>query len=148
MRNDSKSQKQKEEQFKLRFSGLAVSEKKKVYLQVLNDALGNVTLATKTCGIDRSLPYKWRSGDIEFYQKVEEVSEVTLDYVEGCLMRNIKTGKEASIIFYLKTRGKKRGYVERTEITGEDGDRIKTSVDLKDLSLSALKEIRKAMVEK
>jgi hypothetical protein len=27
-------------------------------------------------------------------------------------------------MFFLKTRGKKRGYVERTEITGGDGERL------------------------
>lgn len=77
MKGDIKSQ--KEEEFKMMFSRLSVPEKKRVYLQVLSDALGNATLATKTCGIDRSLPYKWRADDVDFYQKVEEVSEVTLD---------------------------------------------------------------------
>ena len=32
------------------------------------------------------------------------------------LIKNIREGKTAEIIFYLKTKGKKRGYVERSEI--------------------------------
>jgi hypothetical protein len=32
------------------------------------------------------------------------------------LVTNIKEGKETSIIFFLKTIGKKRGYIEKTEV--------------------------------
>jgi hypothetical protein len=32
------------------------------------------------------------------------------------LLENIKSKKESSIFFYLKTQGKQRGYVERQEI--------------------------------
>ena len=40
------------------------------------------------------------------------------------LLTEMKSGNIASIIFYLKTKGKKRGYVERQEITGKDGEAI------------------------
>ena len=41
--------------------------------------------------------------------------------MESKLFENIKDGKTAEMIFYLKSKGKKRGYVERQEITGADG---------------------------
>ena len=37
------------------------------------------------------------------------------------LHKQIKDGSTAATIFLLKTKGKKRGYVERQEITGADG---------------------------
>jgi hypothetical protein len=36
----------------------------------------------------------------------------------------IDNGDVASTIFYLKTKGKKRGFVERTELTGNEGQPI------------------------
>jgi hypothetical protein len=39
-----------------------------------------------------------------------------LDLAEEKLMINIDEAKEASIFFFLKTKGKDRGYVERQEI--------------------------------
>jgi len=46
--------------------------------------------------------------------KVEvEAREATLDLAEDRLIQNIREGKEAPIFFYLKCKGKGRGYVER-----------------------------------
>jgi len=40
---------------------------------------------------------------------------------EGKLYQNIANNDTTSIIFYLKTQAKQRGYVERYEHTGKDG---------------------------
>ena len=32
------------------------------------------------------------------------------------LYKNIKDGRETSLIFYLKTKGKQRGYIEKQEL--------------------------------
>jgi hypothetical protein len=37
------------------------------------------------------------------------------------LFKLIKEGNVAATIFYLKTQGKQRGYIERQEVTGADG---------------------------
>jgi hypothetical protein len=44
---------------------------------------------------------------------VEDVVEQNLDLAEHKLLKNVEAGREASIFFYLKTKGKERGYVER-----------------------------------
>jgi hypothetical protein len=54
--------------------------------------------------------------DSEYKAAVEGIAEIALDFAESALMKNIKAGKEASNMFYLKCRGKRRGYVERQEI--------------------------------
>ena len=49
--------------------------------------------------------------------KVEaEAREATLDLAEDRLIQNIREGKEASIFFYLKCKGKGRGYVEKDRV--------------------------------
>ena len=43
------------------------------------------------------------------------------DFAESELMKLIKDGNVAATIFFLKTQGKARGYIERQEVTGADG---------------------------
>jgi hypothetical protein len=40
------------------------------------------------------------------------------------LDKGMKDGNMTAIIFYLKTQGKSRGYVERQEVTGADGKKL------------------------
>ena len=56
---------------------------------------------------------------------IEEAKESTLDMAEAQLINLMKDGDRTAIIFFLKTQGKDRGYVERQELTGSaDGDPI------------------------
>ena len=88
---------------------------KKNLLSELESSFGNVTIACRNTGIARATFYKWLNDDEVFKKKVDEVNESAIDYVEHSLMRLIKEGNPTAIIFYLKTKGKNRGYVERQE---------------------------------
>jgi hypothetical protein len=94
---------------------------KKAIIEALEKSLGVVTTACKIVGVGRTTFYGWMKEDEVFAERVEDIQNIALDFVESKLFENIKDGKTSEMIFYLKTKGKKRGYVERQEITGADG---------------------------
>lgn len=59
---------------------------------------------------------------LEEFRQVE--LENSIDRAEIKLEEKIQEGDITAIIFKLKTQGKKRGYVERQELTGADGDKL------------------------
>ena len=88
---------------------------KKAMVQALEKSLGIVTAACKVVGISRQTHYNWLE-DPEYKKAVSEIGDVALDFAESHLHKLIKDGNPAATIFYLKTKGKERGYVERPEI--------------------------------
>jgi len=89
---------------------------KKNLLQALEESLGGVSTACKIVDCNRSTFYKYYNNDKEFRASVDELQNMTLDFVESQLHKQIKDGNTTATIFYLKTKGKKRGFVERQEI--------------------------------
>ena len=95
--------------------------KKESILKALEQSLGVVNNACQAAEIPRSTFYKWLKEDEEFAKQVEDIANVALDFAESQLHEQIRENSTAATIFYLKTKGKKRGYIERQEITGADG---------------------------
>jgi hypothetical protein len=95
--------------------------KKESIINALEQTLGVVTSACKIVGINRSTFYRWLEDDAEFKRDVNDISNIALDFAESKLHEQIRDNNTTATIFYLKTKGKKRGYIERQEITGADG---------------------------
>jgi len=93
-----------------------LSGKKKRMFEALQDQLGVITAAAKQTGISRRTHYKWLKKDDNYQYWIKQIPDLCLDFVENALFKNIKAGKTAEIIFYLKTKGKHRGYIEKSEI--------------------------------
>lgn len=89
--------------------------------QAIIDAEGNLTEAARILDCARGTVYNY----IKTYQAVkaayESSNEKALDVAEGVLMKQVRKGNMTAVIFFLKTKGKSRGYVERQEVTGADG---------------------------
>jgi hypothetical protein len=88
---------------------------KKKLLKALEKTLGVVTKACNQTGVNRSTFYEWYNKDKKFKSEVDSIGDMAIDYAETALHNRIKDGSDTAIIFYLKTKGKKRGYVEKTE---------------------------------
>lgn len=61
------------------------------------------------------------SQSTEIQTALNEMLIADVDYAENKLWTLIKEGNTAAILFYLKTKGKDRGYSERRELTGQNG---------------------------
>tara|TARA_X000001388_G_scaffold20246_1_gene13363 strand:+ start:7 stop:363 length:357 start_codon:yes stop_codon:yes gene_type:complete len=105
---------------------------KKGLLDALEKSLGVVTTACKQVGIGRTTFYNYYNEDIDFAKKVDDIENVALDFAESQLHKQIQDGSTAATIFLLKTRGKKRGYVERQEITGAEGVPTDVKIEILD----------------
>lgn len=90
--------------------------KKKAMIKALESSLGVVTTACKQVGIGRDTHYRWVREDMDYAAAVQDLSNVTLDFAESKLHEQIMDGNTAAIIFFLKTKGKVRGYIERSEV--------------------------------
>lgn len=102
------------------------SAAKKAMLEALEANLGVVAAAVSAVKISRSTHYKWVEEDEDYRNAVTDIAEGVIDFVESQLHKRIKDGDTTSMIFYLKTKGKKRGYVEKTELesSGPNGGPI------------------------
>jgi hypothetical protein len=97
---------------------------KQKLLEALEKTLGIVTPACKEVGLSRNQFYVYYNTDPDFKKSVDEIQDVTLDFAENQLLKKIREGSERSILFYMKYRGRKRGYNDSMDITS-GGEAIK-----------------------
>lgn len=109
---------------------MALKKKEKKIIEILKLNAGNVSWTCKAMNISRETFYILKRKNEDFFKAVEEVNESLIDLAESKLMENIKKNDTVSTIFFLKTKGKNRGYIERTEIEHSDSEDIKKSNEL------------------
>lgn len=85
-------------------------------IEALEKSLGVVTTAVKQVGIARSTHYDWMNNDPDYKAAVEDIADIALDFAESKLHKQIDKEDTIATIFYLKTKGKKRGYIEKAEM--------------------------------
>lgn len=119
--------------------------RKKAMLSALEKSLGVVTPACRAVGVDRATHYRWMETDLKYKEAVIDIENVALDFVESKLHKSIESGSDPAMIFYLKTKGKKRGYIEKTEVsaevTGKDGKDLFPSLSTDELT-NLVKELK------
>jgi len=90
--------------------------KKEALIKALEKTLGIVTSACTLAKVSRSQHYHWLNNDPEYKRSVTDLENIALDFAESHLHDLIKEGSPAATIFFLKTKGKRRGYIETTSI--------------------------------
>ena len=76
----------------------------------------NVSATCSAVGISRTHFYRMRMENKKFAEGLDEIYEALLDAAESRLVSKMDDGDITALIFFLKTKGKRRGYVERAEI--------------------------------
>lgn len=102
---------------------------KKGMVEALEKTLGIVSSACKMVGISRQTHYRWMEEDTSYKKECTDIDNMTLDFAESQLHKQIAEGNTSATIFFLKTKGKKRGYIERVEMdNGEDNSSFRVEV--------------------
>lgn len=97
---------------------------KAAMLAALKANFGVIARSAEAAGINRTTHYTWMDSDPEYKAAVDELKEYKKDFIESKLLKLINDGDVASTIFAAKTQLKDRGYIERTELTGADGEKF------------------------
>lgn len=84
-------------------------------IAALQQSGGIMAHAARKLGIDRSTLHTRIHKSPVLMGALDEAKETNLDVAESKLMKAVNDGELAAIFFYLKTQGKRRGYIERHE---------------------------------
>lgn len=95
---------------------LNTKKRKELMIKSLESHKGIVLYACRACKVCRATHYDWYKNDEDYKEKVDSLTEGVIDNVENALLKNIDDGNVVAQIFYLKCKGKHRGYVEKSEI--------------------------------
>jgi hypothetical protein len=78
---------------------------------------GNMSNAAKLLNVRRQSLYEWKKSYPEIDKAIDQSREAATDNIESALYTKALSGNVAAQIFWLKCKGKDRGWVERSEIT-------------------------------
>ena len=84
--------------------------------QALQATGGFISLAAQRVGCSTRTVERRIAASAKLRAQLEEICEKKLDLAESSLMKLIKDGNLGAICFYLKCKGKHRGYIERQEL--------------------------------
>ena len=95
-------------------------EAKKKLIAALEKSLGIVTEACEKAELSRRQHYVWYKEDADYRKSVDSIEGKYIDFAETHLKEQIEKGSTPATIFYLKTRGRKRGYNDTLDITSDN----------------------------
>lgn len=91
---------------------------------------GVVAAAARALGVTRSTLHSYINKYATVRAAYEEANETNLDIAEGKLLEQVRAGDPKQIRFYLRTKGRSRGYGDRLEMTGPNGGPVQMAIVL------------------
>lgn len=91
-------------------------------IDALKEVNGMVYLAARKLGCAPNTIYNRMTKSATIKQACEDSRGELIDISEQKLRQAVLNGEPWAVAMVLKTLGKQRGYVERQELTGADGD--------------------------
>ncbi len=90
---------------------------KKELAVALKENAGNMAAAGRRFHVSRQRIWEIVDADPKLRALVDDLSETFIDFAENKLFQAIKKGNIYATCFFLRTRGRHRGYSERLEVT-------------------------------
>ena len=101
---------------------------KEPILEAIKDSAGIVSTIAKRLGVDWHTAEKYINEYDECKQALSNESEKVIDLAETKLIGAIQNSDMQTVRWFLATKGKRRGYTDRLELTGADGENIKYDI--------------------
>lgn len=101
---------------------------KEQVIQALQNSGGMVYMAARALKCNPLTIYNYRDRHPEVREAIDNARGELLDTAELALKRAVLNGEAWAVCFALKTVGKGRGYIERQEFTGANGDPIRIEI--------------------
>lgn len=86
------------------------------FIEVYQKKAGNISATCNALLVSRTQFYRKMKKSKKFKEAIDDAYESIIDNVESKLLSKINDGDTTATIFFLKTKGKKRGYVEKVEL--------------------------------
>lgn len=93
-------------------------------ITAIHDTKALISLAAQRLQCSPTTIHNYAKRYPEVAAAIREEREAMTDVAELSLFNCIQKGEGWAVCFYLKTQGRNRGYVERLEYTGADGEPI------------------------
>ena len=93
---------------------------KELFLSLFYKKFCNIHQTCEAVNTSRRTYYDWMEQDEEFKKAITDIQEGLIDFSESQLLGLIQGKHPTAIIFHLKTKGKKRGYIETLAIAGDE----------------------------
>ena len=116
--------------------------------EALRESAGIRSAAARKLGCSPSTITNYVERHPDLSKTEADIVESNLDKAETQLLEAIASGNLTAIIFYLKCKGKHRGYMEGTQIEGSGGGPVVVKPDLSSLTDDDLKKIREMIRSK
>lgn len=89
---------------------------KKAVLKALEKSLGVITIACMNADVGRTQFYQWLKDDPKFAEAVKDVENITLDFAESELHKQIRNGSSRGTTYLLNCKGGNRGWGEKSQL--------------------------------
>lgn len=100
-------------------SGVRITKKQKsLFISRLVPNFGNVSKSAEEAGFCRKAAYDQKKADPEFSEAWDSAIETLGDAVESAFHEVCLSGNPQALIYWLKTKGQARGYVEKQHFEG------------------------------
>ena len=94
---------------------------------------GNLSACARGLGRSRSWLYLHLESNPKLWDAVHEARETMLDNAESVLYKKVLAGSTPELLFFLKTQGKKRGYIERQQLEHSGDQKVRIVVEYADI---------------